>query len=170
MAYLIASLIASLIRCASLIASLIASLMASLIRCARGGRPQGRGRLLLRHLRRLLVQRQTGRRRGRRRHSDGGCPCACTHLDLRRPHSQARTPPAACFPPQLHGMHASAHHGGATWHRLFTLLFTPPLHTSSSHLLFTHPLHTSSLHPHLHTLLFTGATPSVRPRCSRTPC
>ena len=42
-------------------------------------------------------------------------------------------------------MHASAHHGGATWHCLFTLLFTP----YSSH------LHTSCAHPPLHTLLFT---------------
>jgi hypothetical protein len=75
-------------------------------------------------------------------------------------------------------MHESAHHGGAMWPRLFTLLFTPPihtLHTSSSHILFKPPLRTllftpSSSHPPLHTLLFTGATPSVRPRCSRTPC
>jgi thioredoxin reductase len=43
-------------------------------------------------------------------------------------------------------MHASAHHGGATWHCLFTLLFTPPLHTSSSHLLCA----PSSSHPPLH--------------------
>ena len=107
-------------------ASLIASLSASLIRCARRGRPQGRRRLLLRHLRWLLVQRQTGRRRGRRRHSDGGCPCACAHLDLRRPHSQARTPPATCFP-QLRGMHASAHRGGATWHA-FSPSSSHPLH------------------------------------------